>query len=213
MKLETFRNSKGLFQTCAIDSQGNKVYSTDEFNSRSESLSLGKEWLQWAENAPYNKASNIYYILAVPDHWRGGIICDNPYNGLQVKIGLTKDLKKRISNLQTGSEGQLILHAIEPGSREKELEIHKKFEPDRRQGEWFACSLMLYKHIIETWRKNVLLPPEYQIAVQVLWDRISIYRGLRKGGRNFDMVNPSINDEWKGSVFLDLVHSGIARKK
>jgi hypothetical protein len=195
MKLDTFTNSEDLFQTCVVDNQGNKIYSTDGFSSEIESINIVKDWLFWFENAPINKANSIYYILSIPDNWMGGIICDNPYSGLQVKIGITKDLRKRISNLQTGSEGQLVIHAIEPGSRKKELEIHKKFESDRRQGEWFACSLNLYKHIIETWRKNILLPPEYQEAVLVLWERIRIYRGLRKDGRTFDMINPSINCE------------------
>ncbi|MCP2025746.1 hypothetical protein L1276_000886 [Flavobacterium sp. HSC-32F16] len=201
---------RSKFQTQVLNLTGEIIYFTEIFDAKEDSINAAKDWVFWFQNAPSNNAISIYYILAIPDNWMGGSINKNPYDGLQVKIGITKNVRQRIRSLKTGSESKLIIHAMEPGSRKKELELHKKFESDRRQGEWFACSLLIYKHIMETWKKNILLPPEYQAELLNLSERIRIYRSIRKDGKTFDMINPSVNDEWNGSVFLDLTYSNIA---
>jgi len=212
MNLKPFKNKDDSFQTKILDGKGKNIYTTDPFSSELDSNRQAEKWMFWFENAPLNKAESIYYILSVPDNWIGSGVSDNPYNGLQVKIGITKSLRKRIANLKTGSEGQLILHAIEPGDKNKEKEIHKKFGSDRRQGEWFICSRLLYKHIMDTWKRNILLPPEYQNAIIELYERIAIYKEIQKFGP-FDMINPSINDEWGKTNFIDLVYSNIVKNK
>jgi hypothetical protein len=44
-------------------------------------------------------------------------------------------------------------------------------------------------------------------------DRIHAYRVARHAlGSAPDMVNPSINEPWRGKVFVDLVYSSLAKK-
>jgi hypothetical protein len=66
-------------------------------------------------------------------------------------------------------------------------------------------------HIMATWRRNNLLPREHQLKVSMLWDRIDAYNAMREMiGRSPDMVNPSINEPWHGTVFVDLVYTRLA---
>jgi N6-adenosine-specific RNA methylase IME4 len=65
----------------------------------------------------------------------------------RVKIGLTKNLNKRIDSLQTGNSSQLLLAGVILGEQPKEAEIHAKFDHLRVNGEWFSCSNELIKFI------------------------------------------------------------------
>ncbi|HDU5814323.1 TPA: GIY-YIG nuclease family protein [Klebsiella aerogenes] len=174
-----------------------------------------EEWQTWANNVSSGKVSSIYYILQVPDTWSGSSDKNNPYSGLYVKIGRSNNVLKRLSNLQTGTFGQLILHALEPGGSEKENYLHEKFSNERRQGEWFICTKELTKHIFTTWFRNKMLPPEHQIKLMQLAERIGIYSHVYSlmGGRP-DLVNPSISEPWECEkyVFVDLVYSSLAKQ-
>ena len=194
--------------------EGETLYSTDPYNSREMALKSARQWFEWFNNAPIGTVESIYYILVVPATWPGPPPEAHPYSGLHVKIGRSKDVLKRIRNLQTGTSGDLILHAMEPGSPEVEQALHRKFESDRRQGEWFSCSLQLAQHMFQTWKRNRLLPPEYRWKIVQLMDRVDAYRLMReKLGGAPDMVNPSLNEKWYGKVFVDLVYTQLARGK
>jgi len=53
-----------------------------------------------------------------------------------IKIGYTKNIKRRIQNLETGSSSKLYLCGyIKSGTYKLEQELHKKFHC--KQGEWF----------------------------------------------------------------------------
>jgi len=181
-------------------------YVSEPFASVEEAKVHLETWLHWYDNVAKGDADTIYYILAVPQTWLGPGKGTHRYSGLHVKIGRTNDVRKRVANLRTGTADQLIVHAIEPGDSKVEAKRHKQFESDRRQGEWFRCSPALVRHIFDTWKRNNLLPPEDQQAILALHERIQIYQSVNESG-TFDMVNPSLNEDWRGRVFVDLVHA------
>lgn len=193
-----------------------ELYDTSHFfDTREDANSWMEEWHTWENNVSSGKESSIYYILQVPDSWAGSSDENNPYSGLYVKIGRSNNVLKRLSNLQTGTFGQLILHALEPGGSKKENYLHEKFSNERRQGEWFICTKELTKHIFTTWFRNKMLPPEHQMKIMQLADRIGIYSYVHRlmGGKP-DLVNPSISEPWKCEkyVFVDLVYSSLAKQ-
>jgi hypothetical protein len=55
-----------------------------------------------------------------------------------VKIGLARDVWKRLSNLQTGVPTRLRLLGIIDGSAQKEKLLHRQFAAHRLRGEWFS---------------------------------------------------------------------------
>jgi len=81
-------------------------------------------------------------------------------------------MNRRVQNLQTGTSGDLIVYALEPGSVEREVELHEEFREERRSGEWFSASPELTKHVYLTGKRHRMLPPEHQFKVLQLFDRI-----------------------------------------
>lgn len=213
MDLEVTATSNNRYQCRVPHIYG--VYITDDFDSPDEAASAGRRWLNWYNNVKNNTVSSVYYILAIPDVWAGPPPGAHPYSGLRVKIGIAKNIRKRFQNLKTGSFAKLIIHAIEPGGNEQEKLRHKQFSIDRLGGEWFNCSEALARHMVSVWIRNNLLPGEHQMEVAWLQERIEALRQAREIiGRSFDMVNPSVNDEWHGNVLLDLrfAHGFISRR-
>ncbi len=60
-----------------------------------------------------------------------------------VKIGYTEDLRRRISELQTGNPRPLLLLGHRPGTQVDERQIHHDHADDRVAGEWFIESASL----------------------------------------------------------------------
>jgi hypothetical protein len=54
-----------------------------------------------------------------------------------VKIGHAKDVRSRLSSMQTGCPIPLTLLGVLPGGREREAELHARFADLRVRGEWF----------------------------------------------------------------------------
>ncbi|MEU8842695.1 GIY-YIG nuclease family protein [Streptomyces roseus] len=54
-----------------------------------------------------------------------------------VKIGISKDVRKRLSTLQTGCPHPLVVLLDIPGGADLEARLHKHFAARRRSGEWF----------------------------------------------------------------------------
>lgn len=69
-----------------------------------------------------------------------GVVYAIAANGL-VKFGYTKNTKRRIATLQTGSPVPLYVVAIRPGTRADERAAHARFAPHRVHGEWFRVSI------------------------------------------------------------------------
>jgi len=213
----TARVESGLYIGVATRDDGHR-YEAEPVESQDEALTLARAWAEWHTGAPEGKVESIYYILAVPETWAGPPPGAHLYSGLRVKIGLAKDVRRRLENLRTGTPEKLIVHALEPGSRQVERQRHGQFSQDRRQGEWFVCSPALTRHMWDAWRRHRLLHPEdaAQIAELVL-ERIPILRGVRETmGGPPDLVNPALDDDWRGKkVFMDLVYANplVPRKK
>jgi hypothetical protein len=87
-------------------------FTSDHFDSHKEAHQWVTKWANWANNLLDGAVESIYYILQVPDTWAGPAPTAYPYSGLFVKIGRTNNVLKRLSNLQTGTYGELIIHAI-----------------------------------------------------------------------------------------------------
>lgn len=56
------------------------------------------------------------------------------------KIGVTTNLKQRLSMLKTGSHCTLEVFATLEGGKDLEAELHREFADDRLNGEWFELS-------------------------------------------------------------------------
>ena len=185
------------------------VYETERCRSKEAALDAGRKWQHWYSNVPSGTVESIYYIVSVPDIWPGPHEGGNRYSGLRVKIGRARDVRRRLADLRTGTSADLIIHALEPGSPQLERQRHDEFQADRRQGEWFSCSPPLMAHIFKTWERNNALPPEHQIEILRLQDRIDMLMAARRAvGGSFDMINPSLEEGWRGTVLVDLAYAG-----
>lgn len=161
-------------------------------------------WVEWFCQFPDGKCDCIYYILAVPETWPGPPLGSHHYSGLMVKIGRSNDVLRRFKELRTGTSSELIIHALEPGDASVEAKRHNQFSSERRQGEWFSVSPKLMKHIYEVWTHFRVLPREHQHKVMGLQERISYLRATRSVFQKApDMINPSLNEPWSGSVLID----------
>jgi len=69
--------------------------------------------------------------------------------GNLIKIGVTKDVGKRLAALKTGSPVQLAILGFIPGTKQKEKELHHRFSSYRTHGEWFEKNDDLINYIKE----------------------------------------------------------------
>lgn len=76
------------------------------------------------------------------------------YNGESVKIGHSKNPKKRVKQLQTGSSSRILLLGSIEGGKELEKELHKKFNYIRIKNEWFLPHEDLVEYINENIIEN-----------------------------------------------------------
>lgn len=65
----------------------------------------------------------------------------------QVKIGRTRDLRKRLVNLRTAVPRAVLLGSF-PGGATAEGDVHASFQDDRVAGEWFRMSPGLARFIL-----------------------------------------------------------------
>lgn len=189
-----------------VNSRGEVVHVTDVLGSEAEAGDAARLWIRWYDAVPHGRVSSVYYILAVPELWAGPTPGSHRYSGLQVKIGTAKNVRRRVQNLRTGTSAALIVHALEPGGVEVERRRHEQFAVDRRQGEWFACSPALTRHMYQTWKRHNALPPEHQAKVVELVNKIDALKVVRDAmGGPPDMINPSLNEEWRGKILVDFL--------
>jgi hypothetical protein len=213
LKIESIRKCEnGKFVTDIHLENGEYYFTTEHFSTFKKAEEWVIDWCAWANKVSLGTIDSIYYIIQVPDSWAGPPKGAHPLHGLYIKIGRSKNVLQRLKNLQTGTYGQLTIAALEPGGSALEAELHKKFSHLRRQGEWFSCNEELFVHVFRTWYENKMLPPEHQQQMLVLGERSNAYRYMREiiGGAP-DTVNPSLEDEWHGTTFVDLVYSSLAK--
>ena len=211
--IQIVTGSNGMF-TATVHTEGwDFVYQTAEYAHDQEAKVEARRWMEWRDGIAEGEVASIYYILVVPESWPGPPPGANAFSGLHYKIGRSRNVETRLRNLQTGTSGELIINALEPGGTDIECLRHDQFAADRRSGEWFSASPQLCQFVFDTWRRNNLLPPEHQKRMATVAERISAYRVMREAlGGTPDMVNPSINESWHGKVFLDLVYSRLLRE-
>lgn len=79
--------------------------------------------------------SVVYFVQAGPDG--------------PIKIGITTSLDSRLRALQTGSPRRLTLLHTEPGGRDRELALHRRWDRHRLRGdgEWFAPAPAILDYI------------------------------------------------------------------
>lgn len=56
-----------------------------------------------------------------------------------VKIGSSRNVRRRIRHFSTGLPGPLYVLAIHPGSKAEELALHRQLQSSRVHGEWFRA--------------------------------------------------------------------------
>lgn len=93
------------------------------------------EW-SW-EQVPYTYISTYLYFIQQGDS-------TGP-----IKIGISKNPKKRLHTLQIGNAVPLTLLAIHKGTFADEQKIHQIFKEHHIQGEWFDAALPLLMFIEE----------------------------------------------------------------
>jgi hypothetical protein len=77
--------------------------------------------------------THVYFVRAGPDG--------------PVKIGLARDVARRLKTLQTASPVPLLLLGVVPGDAKVERQLHRRFAGSRLRGEWFTPSPELLAHI------------------------------------------------------------------
>ena len=103
--------------------------------------------------------------MAHEDHSGSVVYFIAAYRGL-VKIGVARDVQKRLRALQTGSGVALTLLATVPGSYALERHYHDRFAAFRRHGEWFERHPTLMAEIARL--KKLDLPAYESVAVRTV---------------------------------------------
>jgi hypothetical protein len=81
-----------------------------------------------------------------------------------VKIGIAKNVEKRLRELQIGCPHKLDLIGLVEGGREIEAAYHKRFRKLRASGEWFRLAPPLTDEITRLVRIDLGLPAEGDLA-------------------------------------------------
>ena len=69
----------------------------------------------------------------------------------KIKIGITKNLKSRLSALQTSTAEKLEVIGTMSGGEPLEKELHERFAADRLSGEWFNDSIEIYRFLFDSY--------------------------------------------------------------
>lgn len=73
-----------------------------------------------------------------------------------VKIGHSRNIPKRIKDIQWGSPQKMELLAVAPGGQRAEARYHKRFFRHRMHGEWFSRTPEIEREIDKLRTKHVL---------------------------------------------------------
>lgn len=199
--IDSIVDDEGLYRGRVVCSKQGAIYHSTGHKFSGSEREEASEWLNWMLLAPRGNISSVYYILGVPINWAGPGLNRHRYSGLHFKIGTAKNVLKRFQDLKTGSAEELFLHALEPGGKAREAEIHRRFDVDRRQGEWFIASPDLTQHVTDVFAANRVMPPVHVDRLFELKRRIALLSLLRDADFKFDVINPSLNEDW-GQVNL-----------
>jgi hypothetical protein len=90
------------------------------------------------ERPPTRRDEGVYLVRAL--HW--------------IKIGVAKNVQKRLRDLQIACPMKLQLLAVVPGCREVEKSLHQRFETLHEHGEWFRAEEPLLSFVTEMVRRH-----------------------------------------------------------
>jgi len=99
----------------------------------------------------YIKVDNPYesYIPLLKDDEKLYFIQEE--NRGSIKIGISKEPEERLKALQTGNSKKLrLLWMVNPKNRSVERNLHKIFNDDRLEREWFEPTELLLRVVLET---------------------------------------------------------------
>lgn len=97
-----------------------------------------------------------------------------------VKIGVSRDVNKRIASLQVGSSEELSLLGTVPGDVELERALHRRYSKERTSGEWFNLTARIANDIRLMLLYRETLPPPNMIPQYVEQDiPVIAYQGQR----------------------------------
>lgn len=120
-----------------------------------------------------------------------------------IKIGYTKDILARISQLQTSSPLPITVLGLQKGDVSDEKRVHNHFASIRMRGEWFGQSeddqSVIIKYMIINWylesgivvRTGLLIP-----FFLTQWCRCCGYNGISYDTRFFNQLIDSYSDEF-----------------
>lgn len=92
--------------------------------------------------------------------------CGGPSDNEPVKIGIARNVRLRLQELQIAQAHALVLRAIGHGRDEDEAACHARFAHLRLSGEWFRPGAELVEFISEIRRANGAIPgSEYARAI------------------------------------------------
>lgn len=151
----------GKINYIVIDRKNNIFNLTTFFNVFSNIVDISKIYKAYNNNIKYTDV-NPYKILK-HNKSREYIIKEEPKKdktikdkfvyfiqnskSKEIKIGLTKDITRRLNDIKTYFPyGVELLHVIE-GNKLLETELHKKFKKYNINGEWFEPAQELLNHI------------------------------------------------------------------
>ncbi len=121
-----------------------------EFKHQSRGVIVEIEYAYWERDMELVSEDALYFI-----HSGGG----------HIKIGRSKDPFKRITELSTGSPLKTKLLLVIPNRGCMEKRLHKWFEDQRCNGEWFVMNDRMVRFIDYLTRKLADTPMEELVAV------------------------------------------------
>lgn len=133
----------------------------------------------------------------------------------QVKIGVTDNIKNRLSELQVGSPYKLSVMLLIDGDYKDEVELHRIFKDHRIRGEWYWLNEDIKEYIISMYNKDLryehgLLDPDgIDPNIQTKFIRNKHALTLREVGIKMNITPQSVreveNREFRGTVSINVL--------
>ena len=101
----------------------------------------------------YPAGSVAHHFASIQAKHRQAVVVPDVYfiqsaRGVPIKIGMARDIGKRLEALQTAHPHRLLVLGVIPrGGRLVERQLHERFAAQRLLGEWFECSKELMEAI------------------------------------------------------------------
>jgi hypothetical protein len=124
-----------------------------------------------------------------------------------IKIGCSARHSLRFEELQAGEEGPLKGLGVIPGDFSKEMELHQRFAPFRRHGEWFHPHEEL-TNLIRDEAHSWTMPDDRRFNTLVRMDdelcdmarKLAALRGTSMAEMFAEMLRPLVKREWTKEV-------------